>query len=213
MIDCKQKEKKPDIRPGRFSHRCIEAALLLLVLYASSTSRAMAYPEYQQFVEDKSGRTVNCAMCHTNENGPTGNGPGQIGSLKPEDFDRLNKARAALEPGLVIDSPILNEFGNKIIEAVGKKKFVELKQDPAKLAELLGKESDLDKDGLADGEEFLDGTDPLNKLHGDPAKLFWINLERYRIHVVLAIVAVLLLNYGLVHLIKGIANMQKRGKA
>lgn len=192
---------------------CIAAALLVLLINAVSDGQAGAYPEYQQFVEKNSKRTVNCAMCHSNENGPTGTGPGQIGSLTAEQFVQLNKARGAMEPGQVVDSPILNEFGNKIIEAVGKKKFVELRQDPGKLAELLGNDSDLDKDGIADSGEFLDGTDPLNKLHGDPGKLFWINLERYKMHVVLAIVAVMSLNYGLLHLIKGIGSIQKRGKS
>lgn len=211
MIDCKRNERRWN--RARMALRCpIVTILFALLLSTGSVDEALAYPEYQQFVEKNSKRTVNCAMCHSNENGPTGNGPGQIGSLSPEEFEQLNKARAAMEPGQVVDSPILNEFGNKIIETIGKKKFVEFKADPGKLAESLGKNSDLDHDGIADSDEFLEGTDPLNKLHGDPGKLFWINLNRYKTHVVLAIVAVMSLNYGLLQLIKGITAMQKRKK-
>lgn len=180
-------------------------AVTLLLLWSGC---AQAYPEYQQFVEKHSHKTVNCAMCHVHENGPTGTEKGQIGALNEEQLKLLNKARTALQPGADVDSPILNEFGNKIIEAIGKKRFVELKANPGDLAKELGETSDLDNDGIADSREFLDGTDPLNKFHGDPGKLFLVNLERYKLHVFLAVFAVLTLNYGLVHLVKGITILQ-----
>ena len=116
-------------------------------LYALSLNAAVAYPEFQQFVEKNSHRTVNCAMCHISENGPVGNGEGQIGSFSAEEMKLLNKARAALAPGQDVDSPILNKFGNEIIRAVGKKDFVALKSEPAKLAVRLGEKSDLDGGG------------------------------------------------------------------
>lgn len=75
-----------------------------------------------------------------------------------------------------------------------------------------GHNSDLDEDGIPDAAEFLDGTDPLNKFHGDPWKLFWINLSRYRMHVALAVAAVVAMSYGLIHLIKGISIVQSESK-
>lgn len=199
-------------RMQSFGKVILQGVLAATFLYMLSFPAAYAYPEYQQFVEKHSGRTVNCAMCHVNENGPTGDGHGQIGALNREELNELNKARAALAPGRDVDSPILNRFGNEIIKAIGRKKFIELKTNPAKLTEALSDKSDLDDDGIADSLEFLDGTDPLNQFHGDPAKLFWINLNRYKMHVVLAIVAILSLDYGLAHLIKGIPLTQSAPK-
>lgn len=183
------------------------AALLAITLAAMtvfclSCSAVHSYPEFQQFVEKNSPRTANCAMCHSNANGPVGEEEGQISKLTPEELKHLSKARAALEPGQDVDSPILNRYGNEIIKSIGKRKFVELKADPGKLPELMGDKSDLDDDGISDSREFLDGTDPLNNSHGDPVKLFWINLNRHKVHVILTIVAVLSINYGLIHLIQ-----------
>lgn len=171
---------------------------------------AFSYPEFQEFVEKHSHKTVNCAMCHTNENGPVGEGKGQIGSLSPDEMKRLNSARGALEAGQNVDSPILNKFGNEIIKAIGKKKFVQLKSDPSKLFDALPGKSDLDGDGIPDAQEYMDGTDTLNKFHGDPGKLFFVNLSRYKLHIVLAIIAVLSLNFGLLHLVKGISILQSK---
>lgn len=178
--------------------------LLLSAFAAISIPHASAYPEYQSFIEKHSGKSVNCAVCHANGNGPVGKEEGQIGSLSEKDMQVLNSARAAIEPGMLKeDSPILNRFGNSIIRAIGKKKFVELRSDPIKLADALGNKSDLDEDGIPDSQEFLDGTDPLNKLHGDPLKLLCINFDRYKFHLALAALAVFLLDWGFVHLIRG----------
>src|SRR6185369_5526954 len=165
---------------------------------------AVSFPQFQQYCEKHSGRPVNCFMCHMNDDGPTGDGEGQIGSLKPEDLERLNKTRAQTEPGSEIDNPILNKFGNQILHKLGMKKVLELTNDPSKLPEALGKESDLDNDGIPDGQEFADGTDALNKFNGDPWKLMVINANRYKFQIILASKAVLFLDYGLAHLIKGI---------
>jgi hypothetical protein len=183
-------------------------ALLLAAYGLSGNLCAGAYPEYQQFVEKHSHRTINCAMCHSNENGPIGNEKGQISALSAEELVLLNQARGALEPGMEVKSPILNEFGNSIIKALGKKQFLQYRSEPEKLAEALGKKSDLDEDGISDGQEYLDGTDPLNKFHGEPFKLFFVNLDRYKTQVALTIVAVLTLNFGLLNLIKGITIYQ-----
>ncbi len=186
-------------------------ALSTGVLFSICTApEAKTYPEYQAFVEKNSKRSINCAMCHVNENGPVGNGPGQLGSLNEEEMKQLNKARAALEPGSDAESPILNDFGNKIINAIGKKKFLEYKSAPEKLAPALGNENDMDEDGISDAQEYLDGTDPLNKFHGDPQKLFWINLIRYKSHVILTVIAVISINFGLLNLVKGFSSTQKK---
>ncbi len=166
---------------------------------------AFSYPEYQAFAEKHSGRTVDCAMCHVNAAGPVGNGSGQVSTLNEEQMRRLGRARAAMEPGVEIDSPILNKFGNQIIKAIGRKKFMEVKGNPEELAKLLGDKSDLDDDGIPDSQEYLDGTHPLNKLHGDPVKLFWINLNRYKVHVILTLIAVFAIEYGIAHWLKGLA--------
>lgn len=200
----------PHIQYKERIHSYLALATIMLILSASSAS---AYPDYQQFVEKHSGKTVNCALCHTNANGPVGKEEGQIGSLSQKDLQALNSARASLEPGMLKeDSPILNRFGNSIIKTLGKRKFVELRSDPAKLAEALDKKSDLDEDGIADAQEYLDGTDPLNKYHGDPFKLFCVNFDRYKIHLALAALAVFLLDWGFAHLITGFYRKSKANK-
>lgn len=168
-----------------------------------------AYPPYQEFSEKHSGKTVSCAMCHTSENGPQGEGPGQIGSLTAEELKQLQTARGALLPGQKVENPILNEFGNSIIEALGKKKVVELQKKPEELATALGSKSDLDDDGIPDSQEFLDGTDPTNRFHGDPWKLFLVNLERYKFHVIMAAIAIFALDYGIAQILKGMALLRK----
>ncbi|SRR5579885_1806657 len=176
-----------------------------LVVAWSQAAPAFSFPPFQQFSEKHSGRTTNCSMCHMNDDGPTGNGHGQIGGLTKDQLEQLNKARAALQPGSEVDNPILNKFGNEIVRKLGMQKVLELSADPAKLPEALGNTTDLDDDGIPDAQEYLDGTDPLNKSHGDPAKLFFINLSRCKLQIALAVVAVFLLDYGLAHLLKGLS--------
>lgn len=188
----------------------LPASLLAAATVIILAEPAQSYPEFQQFVEKNSHRTVNCAMCHTNENGPVGNAKGQIGSLDELEMKHLGEARRALEPGQEVDSPILNKFGNQIIKAIGKKKVLEAKNAPMKLAEFLPKDEDLDGDGIPDSEEYLNGTDPLNKFHGEPGKLFIANLNRYKMHIVLAAIAIFCMNYGLIHLVKGVSILQEK---
>ncbi len=192
----------------------ISISLLSVIAIATVLPAPLgAYPEFQSAIEKNSARTVNCAFCHTNANGPQGNSAGQIGALSPKEMETLNAARLAMEPEqLKADSPILNKFGNSIIRTLGKKKFLESRQEPMKLAELLGTKSDLDGDGIPDSIEFLDGTDPQNKLHGDPWKLFCVNIDRYKFHILLALLACILLDWGFVHLIRGFALKSKARK-
>ena len=180
----------------------------LLVIAALATivagaDKASAYPEFQKFIQASSGRAVNCAMCHVNPDGPEGTGPGQVGSLGPEELQRLNRARGAFEPGQQVDNPVLNPFGNKIIGTVGKRQFLELKSHPADLAGALGDASDLDGDGISDAREYLDGTLPLDRMNGSPLRLFANNLRRNAFHVVMIVVATALAVYGLASLLRG----------
>jgi hypothetical protein len=184
---------------SRFAARCALAALALL----ASAAPAGAYPEYQKFVQANSGRAVNCALCHTNPDGPDGAGVGQIGRLTPEELGRLGEARAAFEPGRDVDSPILNAFGDRIVEAAGKTRFLEMRSRPAELAGVLGTESDLDGDGIPDSREYLDGTHPLMAANGDPWLLFVHNLARYRFHVFMIVAATALTTYGLTNILRG----------
>jgi hypothetical protein len=164
---------------------------------------AEAYPEFQKFVQTRSGRAVNCAMCHANSDGPDGAGFGQIGSLTPDELTRLNRARAAFEPGQEVDSPILNRFGNHIVATAGKTRLLEIRSRPEELAAVLGAESDLDGDGIPDSREYLEGTHPLKKTDGNPWALFVNNLVRYRFHVVMIVIATVLTIYGLANLLRG----------
>lgn len=177
-------------------------SISICVIALASAQVALAYPEFQQFIQRNSGRNVNCAMCHVNSDGPEGLKPGQIGSLTREEMDRLNKARAAFEPGQRVDSPILNTFGNHIMETVGKNRFLQLRLDPAGLAEALGRESDLDDDGICDADEYLEGTHPLDAHHGSPWRLFKTNARRYAFHIAMMVLATAAGVYGLNNLLR-----------
>ncbi len=164
-----------------------------------------AYPEFQKFSQTHSGRPINCAMCHANGDGPEGASRGQIGSLTPSELNKLNAARGAFSPGMIVESPILNAFGNKIISTMGKTKFLELRAHPEQLAEVYGFQSDLDGDGIPDAQEYLEGTHPLNNVHGDPLNLFLHNLKVFRLHVILTVLATIAGFYGFSHLLHGFA--------
>lgn len=183
-------------------------ALLLLAVLATALAPApaVAYPELETFVEMHSGRSIDCTLCHTHPDGPEGVRPGQIRSLSPEELERLNRARAAFEPvgpgEQGVDSPILNDFGDRILHVVGKRRFLELRTShPEELADELGFDHDLDGDGISDAREYLDGTHPLDPHHGDPWLLFRHNLRKYALHLALILIATLLGLYGLNHLL------------
>ena len=160
--------------------------ILLSLIYLTP---AFAHPEFQRYSKGVSGRSVNCAMCHMHSDGPEGVKPGQIGSLNQDELNALGLARQALKPGAGVPSPILNEFGNSILNQFGKEKILELKQRPELLAGSLSKTSDLDGDGIPDGEEFKDGTHPLNSLDGHPGKLFKNNLGKNWFDILMIILA------------------------
>lgn len=183
-------------RPATTLRLALAAALL------AAAPVALAYPEFEAFVERHSGRYVNCALCHSHPDGPEGTKPGQIRSLDAEELARLNLARAAFEPGSDVDSPILNDFGDEILHRVGKRRFLEIRStDPALLADALGTDSDLDGDGIPDATEYLEGTDPLDAQHGAPLRLLRNNLERYRFDILMIVLATACGLWGLNHLL------------
>jgi len=182
--------------------------LTCALAWVLAAAPAFAYAEFQTFVQQHSGRTVNCAMCHTHPDGPEGLKPGQIGALTTEEMNALNQARAAFEPGQEVNNPILNDFGDLIMEQLGKQRVLQLRQEPHLLAEELDPKSDLDGDGIPDAEEYLAGTHPLNPESGDPSRLFWINLRRNFFHVVMLLIATVAGVYGLNHLVRGFEQLE-----
>lgn len=171
--------------------------------YLILSTSAQAYPEFHQAIVKRTGRIINCAMCHAHSDGPEGTAPGQIGSLSAAEFIRLGQARGAMEPGLAIHNPILNEFGNHIIKSVGMKRFLEVRMAPEQLAELLPADSDLDHDGITDVQEYRDGTHPLLSSDGRPWLLFKYNLMKNSGLILFALVASMMGLYGLYHLLVG----------
>jgi hypothetical protein len=154
---------------------------------------------------------VNCALCHSHPDGPEGLKPGQIGSLDPAAMERLGKARAAFEPGQEVHSPILNEFGNDIIRQLGKQRFLQMRQEPGKLAESLDQASDLDGDGIPDATEYLAGTLVTDPTHGDPWTLFLINLGRYWFPILMSALATGAGLYGLNNIVHGFEVLARAG--
>ncbi len=179
--------------------------LRLGIVFALSSAPARALHEFQAFVQAYSGRPVNCALCHTSADGPEGTGAGQIGSLTDVERERLNRARAAFDPSPVVDSPILNDFGNLIVARLGKRRVLELRAKPELIAAGLGNESDLDQDGIPDAREYMEGTHPLLKHHGDPVSLFVHELRANAFHIAMLGVATLITLYGLISVLRGFA--------
>jgi hypothetical protein len=170
-----------------------------------AAATGQAYPEFQQHIVKTTGRAVNCALCHTHADGPEGAAPGQIGHLTLAQQAELGRARAAFEPNAKPASPILNAFGNHILNAIGKKKFLELKLAPAQIPGALPKESDLDKDGIPDAVELAMGTHPLLKTDGDPWLLFKANFSSNLVEIILALAATIIGLWGIGHLLHGFA--------
>jgi hypothetical protein len=177
--------------------------VLFLAILFLAAAPALAYPEFEVWSEKSSGRFLDCALCHTHPDGPEGVKPGQIRSLSREELDRLNESRAAFEPGIAIDSPILNPFGDRIIEKLGRKKFLELRvSDPGALVALYGMDSDLDGDGIPDMREYAEGTSPVDSRSGDPWSLFRTNVKRSWLDILMTILATLAGLYGLNKLLR-----------
>ncbi len=197
--------------------RRIAAAALLAVCVAGAVTPAWAYPEFKAWIDKSSGRHVDCGFCHANPEGPEGVRPGQIRSLDAEQLERLNVARAAFEPGQKVANPILNAFGNEIIERLGKRRFLQIRsQDPGLLPGALEAagdgDSDLDGDGIPDVVELREGTDPLNPRDGAPLRLLVANLASHWFDILMIALATLCGLYGLNHLFAW-ANRRGRDEA
>jgi hypothetical protein len=180
-------------------------SLIILLALVVAAPALHANPEFHRFIVKNSGRSIDCAFCHVNRDGPEGTGPGQIGHLTPAELEKLGRARAALAPNMKPESPILNVFGNHIINSIGKQKFAELRLAPEQLARALPKDSDLDHDGIPDAQEYLDGTHPLMKGDGRPWLLFRNNFRANLAQILLAFGATVIGLFGLRHLLNGFA--------
>ncbi len=174
-----------------------------LALGTALAGPAAARQEYYDYLRKTSGRPMDCAMCHVNPGGPEGRDAGQIYSLTPGELEQLKHARAAFAPGQKVENPTLNEFGNHILEVVGRQRFLDLRNDPARLATELGATSDLDGDGISDAREMLDGTHPLKPGSGNALLLLVTNLQRNYLELTLLLLATVLGLYGLSHLLRG----------
>jgi hypothetical protein len=183
----------------------MQRGLIFLLALCVAAPALHAFPEFHRFIIKNSGRAVDCAFCHVNRDGPEGTGPGQIGHLTPQEMEKLGRARAALAPNMKPESPILNAFGNHIINSIGKQKFAELRLAPEQLAKVLPKDSDLDHDGIPDAQEYLDGTHPLMKSDGRPWLLFKNNFRASLAQILLAFGATVIGLFGLRHLLDGFA--------
>lgn len=173
----------------------VEAAALFVVFFGAST--AQAYPEFQRTLQTESGRIVSCGMCHAHPDGPDGVKHGQIGSLGDAQVRSLNRSRSMLEPGPIVDSPILNPFGDYLVSHLGRKRILGLKSQPTLLKTNLDQKHDLDADGIPDARELRDGTDPGDNRHGDPWLLFVRNLKVYGFHIIMISLATLFGLWGL----------------
>lgn len=188
----------------------LKTILLLFLFVALSPSLCYGYSEFQAYIQKHSGTPVNCAMCHSNSNGPEGAAPGQIGALSARELEKLSLARMAFQPQPNVDNPILNPFGNSIIAQLGKTKFIELKRTPEKLSNLLNQTQDLDADGIPDVTELNDGTHPINPHSGNPWKLFIHNASKHFFHILMITIATLIMMYGLRNLLRGFTMLQQK---
>jgi len=185
--------------------RIVTMCAALLGACTLDSPPAAAYPEFQRSILKTTARPVNCAFCHAHADGPEGTAPGQIGRLSAAELAQLGQARAALSPDNHATSPILNPFGNHLLNRLGKKRILELRLVPMELASALPFDSDLDHDGITDRDEYRAGTHPLLDTDGDPWKLFQYNFWKNRTSLILTLLATILGLYGLKHLLHGFA--------
>jgi hypothetical protein len=192
------------------SRLCSAAIVTTWLSFAPSAS---AYPEFQRSIQTASGRVVSCGMCHVNPEGPDGVKHGQIGNLGDGERATLNRSRNMFEPGPLVDSPILNSFGDYLVSHLGRTRLMAFKEDPAKLNAALDPRRDLDADGIPDERELRDGTDPTDPRHGDPGLLFLHNLKHHWFHVLMLSIATLFGLFGLSRLFHWFAHESQRAIA
>lgn len=142
-------------------------SIYIVIALALLALPAWCFPPYAKWISKHSKTQVDCSYCHLNSQGPTGSGPGQLGSLTEEQKTKLDTA----------ESPILNSFGQSIIKRLGYQSVIDDVGDPQKLADAL-KSSDLDGDGISDGVEMEHGT-LANDPESAPWELIWkVRLQR-----------------------------------
>lgn len=171
----------------------VKGLITIVVFYLLISSGPVhAFNEFQTFIEERSKKQLNCAYCHSHSNGPEGNEIGQLGSLD-DGHKQLTAYNQFLQGNKEsINSPILNEFGNYLVKKLGYEKLINAQSNPNVIVEDL-KNSDLDRDGITDSQEILDGTLPNDPLDGNPFKLFVSNAKKRGIEICFQIVVILLL--------------------
>ena len=175
--------------------------IVLTIIFLFFTPNAYAFNEFQNFIEQKSKKQLNCTYCHNHINGPEGREPGQLDTLTEEEkqltaYNQFLNANKEL-----VNSPILNEFGNYLVKKIGYEAIVNAQNDPNQLIDKL-KDSDLDQDGISDSEELTDGTLPSDPFDGHPFKLFINNLKKNLLEIIFQIVAILLFVFSLIKILK-----------
>lgn len=174
--------------------------VIVISLTLFNVQRVFAFIEFQRYIEEKSNKQLNCAYCHAHINGPEGDDIGQSGSLSEEQKKLTAFNQYLSDSKKLVDSPILNKFGNYLVKQIGYDALVEAQGDPDLIVKRL-KNSDLDKDGIPDSREFLDGTLPQDPLDGNPLLLFINNMKKNLLEIgfqalmiFLLIIAILKLN-------------------
>ena len=155
-------------------------------------NNAFAFNEFQMFIEQKSKKQLNCAYSHNHTNGPEGNEAGQLGSLSEEQKQLTAYNQFLSSNKKLVNSPILNEFGNYLVQKLGYEEIINAQEEPDKLVEKL-KNSDLDYDGITDAQELLNGTLPNDPLDGSPFKLFLNNIRKKLVEICFQVIAIVLL--------------------
>lgn len=143
-------------------------------MWLASFHSAIAFPQYADWISEKSGKPIDCAYCHVNAEGPQGGGPGQIGSLSDVQLAKLRTP----------ESPILNAFGQSLIKHLGYEGVAQGLTDPAGVAQKM-KAFDMDGDGISDGDEMLYGTLPSDSLSAPPQLVWQKRLEKHMPFVLL----------------------------
>lgn len=177
-----------------YSFSSLSILLICCIIFINPS--AIAFNDFQVYIEQKSKKQLNCAYCHKNPSGPEGNEPGQRDSLS-EEQKQLTAYNQFLNTNKEsVNSPILNKFGNYLVKNLGYESIVSAQNDPNTIVEKL-KNSDLDQDGIKDSQELLDGTLPGDPLDGNPFKLFTSNLKRHSIEICFQAITILLLMFSL----------------
>ncbi len=147
---------------------------------------ARSFPPFEKWISQKAGFQTDCAYCHVNAAGPSGNGFGQLGSLDEHENATLHTA----------DSAILNSFGQHLLKTLTYEKVVSCVSDPGALASEM-KRYDLDDDGVSDGDEMEHGTLAFDPLSAPPELVWKERLRRNQAFVATLVLSAILGVIGL----------------